>query len=203
MRAVPRQFLLATGLGTGARLNRCLAQPRINGRVAEVFAEKLNPRSLDQTVDGNRRAAKTRPSSNVPGASSSACIHAGCGWPAAASRSRRSSSPALASSPASSGRSRPSSHSGAPDHESLGLEQRMRPTTRRTLEASMRHLSQPVTRDARPRQLPTVTSHAVPTGECQSDPPSLPRTIRCSRPRATPSTRAGPLDLLLHVRGLM
>jgi hypothetical protein len=78
----------------------------------------------------------------------------------------------------------------------------MRPTTRRTLEASMRHRS-PVTRDVRPRQLPTVTSHAVPTGECQSDPPSLPRAIRCSRPRANPSTRAGPRDLLLHVRGLM
>jgi Transposase len=85
---------------------------------------------------------------------------------------------------------------------SLGLEQRMRPTTRRTLEASMRRRP-PVTRDARPRQLPTVTSHAVPTGECQSDPPSLPRTIRCSRPRANPTTRAGPLDSLLHVRGLM
>ena len=75
----------------------------------------------------------------------------------------------------------------------------MRPTTRRTLEASMRH--RPVTRDARPRQLPTAPSHAVPTGECQSDPPSLPRAIRCSRSRATPSTRAGPLDRLLHVRG--
>ena len=54
----------------------------------------------------------------------------------------------------------------------LGLEQRMRPTTRRTLELSMRH-PQAVTRDPRPRQLPTVTSHAVPTREYQSDPPSL------------------------------
>ena len=77
----------------------------------------------------------------------------------------------------------------------------MRPTTRRTLETTMRHRP-PVTRDARPRQLPTVPSHAVPTGECQSDPPSLPRTVRCSRPRANPSTRAGPLDSLLHVSGL-
>jgi hypothetical protein len=83
----------------------------------------------------------------------------------------------------------------------LGLEQRMHPTTRRILEASMRH--RPVTRDARPRQLPTVPGHAVSTGECQSDPPSLPRTIRCSRPRARLPTRAGPLDVLLHVRGLM
>jgi hypothetical protein len=76
----------------------------------------------------------------------------------------------------------------------------MRPTTRRTLEASMRHPPR-VTRDARPRQLPTVTSHAVPTGECQSNPPSLPRTIRCPGPRATPPDRASPLDVLLHVRG--
>jgi hypothetical protein len=34
------------------------------------------------------------------------------------------------------------------------------------------------TRDARPRQLPTDTSHAAPTRECQSDPPSLPRDAR-------------------------
>src|SRR3954470_20693170 len=74
----------------------------------------------------------------------------------------------------------------------------MRPTTRRTLATSMRH--QPVTRDLRPRQLPTVPSHAVPTRECQSDPPSLLRTLRCSRPRGTPLDRASPLDLLLHVR---
>ncbi len=79
----------------------------------------------------------------------------------------------------------------------------MRPTTRRTLEASMRHQPRRVTRDARPRQLPTVSSHAVPTGEYQSDPPSLPRAIRCSSTGASPSTRAGPLDSLLHIRGLM
>src|ERR1700691_2508261 len=36
----------------------------------------------------------------------------------------------------------------------------------------------PATRDARPRQLPTDTSHAAPTRECQSDPPSLPRDAR-------------------------
>src|SRR5439155_12301768 len=81
----------------------------------------------------------------------------------------------------------------------LDFEQRMRPTTRRTLESSMRHRLT-VTRDPRPRQLPTVTSHAVPTGECQSDPPSLLRTLRCSRPRGQPTDRATPLDLLLHVR---
>src|SRR5438132_2224063 len=59
----------------------------------------------------------------------------------------------------------------------------MRPTTRRTLESSMRHRP-PVTRDLRPRQLPTVTSHAVPTGECQSDPHS--------RPSGTPA-QSGPV----------
>ena len=58
----------------------------------------------------------------------------------------------------------------------------------------------PVTRVLRPRQLPTVPSHAVPTRECQSDPPSLLRTIRCSRPRGQPTDRASPLDVLLHVR---
>lgn len=36
----------------------------------------------------------------------------------------------------------------------------------------------PGTRDSRPRQLPTDTSHAAPTRECQSDPPSLPRDAR-------------------------
>ena len=56
----------------------------------------------------------------------------------------------------------------------------------------MRHRP-PVTRDARPRQLPTVSSHAVPTGEYQSDPPSLPRDIRCFSPRGHPTSRAGPL----------
>src|SRR6058998_3484795 len=75
----------------------------------------------------------------------------------------------------------------------------MRPTTRRTLESSMRHRP-PVTRELRRRQLPTVTSHAVPTGECQSDPPSLLRTLRCSRPRGKPLDRASPLDVLLHIR---
>ena len=81
----------------------------------------------------------------------------------------------------------------------LDLQQRMRPTTRRTLESSMRHRP-PVTRDLRPRQLSTDTSHAVPTGERQSDPPSLLRALRCSRPRGQPIAGATPLDLLLHVR---
>src|SRR5207249_10328715 len=81
----------------------------------------------------------------------------------------------------------------------LALEQRMRPTTRRTLDGSMRRRL-PVTRDLRRRQLPTVPSHAVPTRECQSDPPSLLRTHRCSRPRGQPLDRASPLDVLPHVR---
>jgi len=38
--------------------------------------------------------------------------------------------------------------------------------------------AQLATRDTRPRQLPTDTSHAAPTRECQSDPPSLPRDAR-------------------------
>src|SRR5207244_7394405 len=64
----------------------------------------------------------------------------------------------------------------------------------------MRRQPRPVTRDPRARQLPTVTSHAVPTRECQSDPPSLPRATRCSQPRGQPPRRSSPLDLLLHVR---
>src|SRR6476469_7921130 len=83
----------------------------------------------------------------------------------------------------------------------------MRPTTRRTLESSMRHRP-PVTRDLRQRQLPTVPSHAVPTGECQSDPPSLLRDIRCSRPTGQPLNRASPLTYcsmseLLGDRGVL
>jgi Transposase IS116/IS110/IS902 family len=57
----------------------------------------------------------------------------------------------------------------------------------------MRH--QPVTRDARQRRLPTDTSHAVPTRECQSDPPSLPRAIRYCRPSGNHQTRALPLTI--------
>jgi transposase len=145
-------------------------------------------------------AARTRSSSSGPGAASSASTAAGCGWPLAASPRRRSSSPARESSPASSGRSRPSNRSETPERESF--EQRMRPTTRRTLEASLRHRP-PVTRDPRPRQLPTVSSHPVPTRECQCDPPSLPRAIRRSRTTPKPTDRASPPDVLLHVRGLM
>src|ERR671936_84454 len=44
------------------------------------------------------------------------------------------------------------------------------------------------TRDARPRQLPTDTSHAVPTRECQSDPPSLPRNARHPTPAQLSAT---------------
>jgi hypothetical protein len=57
----------------------------------------------------------------------------------------------------------------------------------------------PMTRVFRQRQLPTDSSHAVPTRECQSDPPSLLRTVRCSRPRGQPIHRASPFDVLLHV----
>jgi transposase len=41
----------------------------------------------------------------------------GSGWPAAANPNRRSSSPAPANWPGSSGRSQPTSHSGPPDHQ--------------------------------------------------------------------------------------
>src|SRR5262245_25032968 len=110
-------------------------------------------------------------------------VRAGSGWPAAASPTRRSSSPAPASWPASSGRSRPSNHSEATDPiPPLDLQQRMRPTTRRTLESSMRH-PPAVTRDLSPSLPYTTLFRSVPTGECQSDPPSLLRTLRCSRPR--------------------
>ncbi len=61
-------------------------------------------------------AAKTRSWSSAPGAANNGSTSAGSGWPAAANPSRRSSLPAPASSPASSGRSQPSSHCGAPDH---------------------------------------------------------------------------------------
>jgi predicted ATPase/class 3 adenylate cyclase len=84
--------------------------------------------------------------------------------------------------------------------KSLRLEQRMRPTTRRTLDSSMRHRLTSATRDPRPRQLPTVPSHTVPTRECQSDPPSLPRAHRCSQPRGHPPHRGSPLEVLLRVR---
>jgi hypothetical protein len=65
------------------------------------------------------------------------------------------------------------------------LSSRCRPTSRRTLDTSMRP-APAVTRDPRPRQLPTVPSHAVPTGESESDAPSLPWAVRCSRPRGGP-----------------
>ena len=42
-----------------------------------------------------------------------------------------------------------------------------------------------------------------PTGEYQSDPPSLPTTIRCSRPRASPPTRTPTLDVSLHIRSVI
>lgn len=82
-------------------------------------------------------------------------------------------------------RNRPTTQE-SPTIKPLGLEQRMRPATRRTLAGSMRHRP-PVTRDLRQRQLPTVPSHAVPTRECQSDPPSLLQAERkTTRPSLTP-----------------
>ena len=147
-----------------------------------------------------RHRGQTQSWSSAPGAASSGCTPAGSGWPAAANPSKRCR------------RLRPRArrlrlgdrHRPTPPHhlinQPLDLEQRMRPTTQRTLESPMRHQHR-VTRDLRQRQLPTVPSHAVPTRECQSDPPSLLRTQHCSRPRGQPLDRASPLDdLLLHVR---
>lgn len=50
----------------------------------------------------------------------------------------------------------------------------------------------PAIRDSRPRRLLTDTSHAPPTRECQSDPPSMPGTLATRRLRRSAPTRAGP-----------
>lgn len=63
----------------------------------------------------------------------------------------------------------------------------------------MRRQPRLTTRDARPRQLPTDTSHAVPTRECQSDPPSLPRDARHPTPEPLSTNPRRALDILLHV----
>jgi transposase len=65
--------------------------------------------------------------------------------------------------------------------------------------SSMRHRP-PVTRDLRPRQLPTDTSHAVPAGECRSEPPSLLRTLsrRVKRVRGCVGDQTG--QCLDHAR---
>src|SRR6266545_5837716 len=60
-------------------------------------------------------AANRRPTSNAPGAASIASTNVGSRRLAAANRSRRSSLPAPASSPASSGQSRPTSRSETPE----------------------------------------------------------------------------------------
>jgi hypothetical protein len=49
---------------------------------------------------------------------------------------------------------------------------------KRTLTTTMRHEPRLAPSDARPRQLPTDTSRAVPTRKCQSDSPSLPWDAR-------------------------
>jgi hypothetical protein len=64
-----------------------------------------------------------------------------------------------------------------------------------------------VIRDLRPRQLPTFALHAVPTRECQFDPPSLLQAIRCSRQsiyQATPAAvaKTATRDETEEVRGL-
>ena len=88
---------------------------------------------------------------------------------------------------------------GGLNDESLRPEQRSAPHPKED-PGSIYAAPTPVgDRDARASQLPTVPSHAVPTRECQSDPPSLSRAVRCSRPQGQPPSRGPPLDFLLHV----
>jgi hypothetical protein len=130
-------------------------------------------------------AARIPPSSSAPGAASSACSSAGGGWPPGGKPTRRSLSPApaeLAGFVWAIASDQPLRPAARADED---LSSRCRPTSRRTLDTSMRP-APAVTRDPRPRQLPTVPSHAVPTGESESDAPSLPWAVRCSRPRGGP-----------------
>src|SRR5947209_7321292 len=117
------------------------------------------------------------------------CTTAGDGWPAAANHTRRSSSRAPASSPDSYGRSPPTNHYEQLDqHARAWGGGRSLPEGEPSLQLCGTRPR--ATRDARPRQLPTDTSHAVPTRECQSDPPSLPRDARHPTPEPpTPTTR--------------
>jgi hypothetical protein len=96
----------------------------------------------------------------------------------------------------SSGRSPPTSRCARPDHRPHRPQRawgggRSLPEAEPSLHLCGARLRR-ATRDARPRQLPTDTSHAVPTRECQSDPPSLPRDARHPTPAHTAPPRAGP-----------
>ena len=103
-------------------------------------------------------AARTRSSASALGAVSSRSTSAGRGWPVVASRPDPEDRRRLRSR-ACWARLGDRDRAAAAEHlipiQPLDLEQRMRPTTRRTLETFMRH-GPPVTRDARARQLPTV-----------------------------------------------
>src|SRR3954454_17247807 len=73
--------------------------------VESAWNARRRPRSA--TSSHAATAARTPPCSTAPGAASSACINAGRRWPVAASPTKRSSSPAPASWPASCGQSPP------------------------------------------------------------------------------------------------
>ena len=75
--------------------------------VESAWHARRRPRSA--TSSPAATAAKTPSWSSAPGAVSSGSTSAGSGWPDAANHNRKSSSPAPASSPASSGRSPPTS----------------------------------------------------------------------------------------------
>ena len=112
---VPRSTPPANGASKGRSLRSATATcAACSSRPPGTPAAAL--RSATSSLAAN--AARTRSSSSAPGAASSASIPAGSGWPPAANPSRRSSSPAPASLPASSGRSRPSNRSGAPERPS-------------------------------------------------------------------------------------
>ena len=169
-------------------------QGRLRARPDGCSRNRRGTHAGDQPSATSSRAAtatKTPQSSSARGAANSACTAAGSGWRDAASLSRRSSSPAPASSPGSSGRSPPTSRSGRPEPSptsSVGWRA-IPPEGEPSQHLRGTRLAR-ATRDARPRQLPTDTSHAVSTRACQSDPPSLPPATRRSPHSAPP--RAGP-----------
>jgi hypothetical protein len=144
-------------------------------------------------------AVRTPSSSSAPGAASNGCTPAGSGWPPAASRSRRSSSLAPASSPASSGRSRPSNRSGTPEQKgsSSGCARPHGEPSKRLCGTSP---------GRRPATLDRDSSRRFPVM------PSRPANIslthrRCpgrSAARAQEQNRQpepAPLDTLLHISG--
>jgi Transposase IS116/IS110/IS902 family len=113
------EFMGFTGLVPSERSS---GERRKQGSITKSGNAHLRRLLVEAAWDARRRprsatswpaasAASTPPSSSTPGAASSAFTSAGGGWPPAASPTKRSSSPAPANSPGSSGRSPPTSHS--------------------------------------------------------------------------------------------